>query len=123
VNEQKALAEAFRILKPGGAVLVTDCAFAWLRGHHHRAVHGARRYTLGGMNRLLSGAGFRVKRASYTFFLLFPLILFSRVAEGIVGGNKWWNPKLFSVLCALEAALLRHVAFPWGASVIVLARK
>ena len=45
VSEAGALGECHRVLRPGGLLVVTDSAFAWLRSAHDEAVHGARRYT------------------------------------------------------------------------------
>ncbi len=132
-DDVAALKESRRILKPGGRILVTVAAFEWLSGRHDASVHGRRRYTRGQLVKKIEQAGFIVGRASYTFFLVFPLIVISRLLERVMPIRKKATsdvhamPQMFSifllVLGRLEAKLLRWVSFPFGASIFVKATK
>src|SRR5438046_8893609 len=44
-DDQSALGEMARVLRPGGHVVISDSALGVLRGRHDEAMHGARRYT------------------------------------------------------------------------------
>ncbi len=65
-EEAAALSEILRVLKPGGTLIVNVAALRILRGNH--SVFGAevRRSTRRRLRRLLSGAGFRVTRLTYS---------------------------------------------------------
>lgn len=127
-DDLKALQEAYRILRPGGTLLVTDCAFAWLAGRHHAAVHGARRYTLPQIVKKIQQAGFTVERKSYTFFLTLPFVFFKRLIPhggdaSAVGRVPIILSAVFRALCWIEIQTLKYFSLPLGSSVMVRARK
>lgn len=131
VEPAQALAEARRVLRPGGHLLVTDSAMPWLAGPHDAAVWGARRFTSAGMRALVRAAGLEVLRASYANCLLFPLVVALRVAERMARAPRSVarvppapvNAALLAVQRA-EAALLRAgLDMPWGSSILCLARR
>ena len=61
-----AATEFFRILRPGGFVLLRLPAYDWLRGQHDITIHTARRYTASRVSSLLKDSGFR------SFILVMP---------------------------------------------------
>ncbi len=131
-DDAATLREIARVTRPGGLLLITDSALPWLRGPHDEAWGGARRYTRRSLRAVLDASGWRVRRISYFHFLLFPLIAAVRLKE------KWlsavparsdlapvWPPlnaALRSVY-ALEGALLRALALPWGSSIVCVAER
>jgi SAM-dependent methyltransferase len=132
-DESPALAEARRVLRPGGRLLIRLPAFELLRGKHDRAVHGRRRYTAREVRELLTAAGFAVERLSYVNALLLPLPLAQRLLERALPAVERDDsdltmpaPALNELLrwpLALEAAwLARGRSFPAGLSVICRAR-
>lgn len=133
IDDTAALKEAYRILRPGGWLVITDCAFPFLSGRHDEAVGGSQRYFLSDLARKVERSGFAVQRKTYTFFVLFPLVALRRLADrflapksethsdvGNVGGIA---NILLAALCRLEASLLPLVSYPWGSSLLILARK
>ena len=128
VDEQAALAEVRRCLRPGGLLVLNLPAYAWLASSHDRAVHGARRYTRGGARSLLAAAGFTVLRATYWNTLLFPLMVARRKLLPDDGGSDVMEypalvEHLFGAATGLEHGLIRAgLNLPFGGSVLLVAR-
>lgn len=129
VNESRALSEAYRVLKPGGTLLVTDCAIPWLWSVHDEAMGAKRRYFKHELKNIVEGAGFMVRRSSYIFFFTFPLFVAARLFARVIPSKHFVstphfvaNRILFSII-KWEAVLLRWVNFPIGSSVLFLGRK
>jgi len=125
-----ALSEMFRVLKPGGLLLIREPAYDWLRGSHDSAVGTRHRFTLREARATLKSLGFAIIRATYANTLLFPVAVFHRLISRLrerdesdvrpVGGRL--NRLLESAL-NLEAALVRSKTLPFGLSIVVLAEK
>lgn len=134
-NEQAALAEIRRVLRPGGALVINTAALRILRGQH--AIFGGelRRSTRPRLRSVLERAGFEVTRLTYTNLTLLPLMLPVRVFQRLGGlstpeerGTDLfvpWRPinAVLSALVAIEAAALRVVDMPLGSSLLALAIK
>ncbi len=130
VNDVRALREFNRVLRPGGLLMVRVPAYDWLRCTHDVAVHTRHRYSERELERKLSGAGFRPRKLTYVMSLLFPVAAAKRLLEGtkrsLISDMEMppapANSLLLSAL-KLEAALVGHVSFPWGLSVVGVAEK
>ncbi len=135
LQERSALREIFRVLRPGGTLIVNVAALEVLRGNH--SVFGAevRRSTRRRLRRILQDAGFTVERLTYTNFTLFPLMLAVRSAQRLIGlatpeeaGTDIGvpSPPVNAALSALlwcEARALRAIDMPIGSSLLCVARK
>lgn len=130
-RDDAAFAEAFRVLRPGGSLVLSVPAFRFLWGPHDVALHHFRRYTRREVIERLRAAGFLIERCSYSVFLLFPLIVLWRLVEkrkkgpakaSLIGLPDWANRFLIA-LQAVEAWVTRWIDLPWGSSVVAVARK
>ena len=90
-----------------------------------------RRYRTSEVRRKLESAGFQVKRASYSVFFLFPIVVVWRLFEkrkrgpakaSLVTLPKWLNSILIG-LQDVEARMLSSFDLPWGSSVIAVAQR
>lgn len=129
-SDEAALREFWRVLRPGGWLLLRLPAHDWLRGQHDIAVHTRHRYTTAEVGDRVSGAGFAIVRLSYANCLLFPLATAKRLLERVAGGGQASDvgppPRANAILAAILAAEARWLArrnLPWGLSVLCLARK
>lgn len=127
-----ALAEFYRVLKPGGRVFLRLPAYDWLRGRHDTIVHTAHRFTTQEVSKALSNEGFIIEKSSYVNFLLFPLALAKRMGEQILPDkgsisdiqlNPSRQDKLLVRFLNAEARWLTHHNLPFGLTVLVIGRK
>lgn len=77
-DDEAALQEFYRVLRPGGCVVLNVPAYRWLWSYHDVAVHSRRRYNRGEVLAKTAAAGFREVRATYWNTLPFPLIVARR---------------------------------------------
>jgi SAM-dependent methyltransferase len=131
VDEHAALAQFHRCLSDGGVLVLNLPAYRWMLSRHDRAVYNVRRYTRGGIVRLLQAAGFRPLFASYWNIVLFPIMVLTRklLPQGTAAASDVrLYPAPVEALCraatGLERALLRcGMRFPFGGSLIAVAAK
>lgn len=134
--EEAAIREMWRILRPGGHLLLNVAALDVLRGNHATLSEEVRRYRPVRLRRLLGDAGFRIERLTFVHASLFPLMLPVRVAQRWRSGVEHVPPGEFDIsvppapintllsgLVWLEAAALSVVDMPVGSSLLCRARK
>ncbi|HXH81480.1 MAG TPA: methyltransferase domain-containing protein, partial [Candidatus Tectomicrobia bacterium] len=78
-DDAAALGAAHRTLRPGGVLVVTVPAHAWLWAAHDVVLGHRRRYTARALAALATRAGFRVRHLTYFNSLLFPAVVAARV--------------------------------------------
>jgi SAM-dependent methyltransferase len=133
-DEGRAVREMWRVLRPGGLVIVNAAALDMLHGSHSVLTHERRRYTKRSLARLLTSAGFEMETLTYANFSAFPPALAVRWMERMSGRAGTASDAdlrvpaapinaTFDALSRLEAAWLRLGSLPIGTSVLALARK
>lgn len=84
VEDDRALLLEYVTKVPKGArFLITVPAFDWLWSSHDVFLGHYRRYCLGELERVVSGVGLRVERASYYFGFVLPLAGVMRMSESL----------------------------------------
>jgi SAM-dependent methyltransferase len=132
-EDDTALAEAYRLLAPGGLLLVSVPAHPWLWGSHDISLHHKRRYRRDELVSKLIGAGFELERCTFAVSLLAPLAVVYRLAGRFFGRSRPAHSeamelpaainKLLIWIMRLERALLLRWNLPVGISLLCLAHK
>jgi SAM-dependent methyltransferase len=136
-DERAAVAEMFRLTRPGGHVLINVAAMNVLRGDHSVLSREVRRYRRERLRQLVAGTGLTIVRLTYTNFSLFLPLAAIRLAQrwrGLAHEEQAharreisvpWAPvnTLLTGLLLLESVWLRRFNSPFGSSLVCLARK
>lgn len=134
-DDAGAVREMARVLRPGGAALLTLAAFDILRGDHAEVWNEQRRYTRASATQLVAGAGLQAERVSFMFASLFPVMLPVRLMQRVLRPVRGLRDNtdiavpaapinaLLTAIVRLEAAVARTMPMPIGTSLLVLARK
>ena len=135
VDDTLAAHETYRVLHPGGRLILNLAAFEFLKGEHDFAVDVERRYTRLQVRALLEGAGFDIERLTYWNATLMPPIALvrwlsrMRQARAPAEARSDFRPlprpvnSMLRRVAALELNASRHLSLPFGTSVFAVARK
>ena len=132
-NDEDAIRELYRVLRPGGWLLITDSALPMLWSSHDEIFFARQRYTLKELRDKLIKTGLEPRVCSYANMLLLPIFLFVRLtmdwlplAKNIDhhGTFPAWINKTLTAIRGLEAVWLRWGGtLPVGSSLVCLSRK
>jgi SAM-dependent methyltransferase len=134
--ERDAISEMWRVLRPGGWLLLHVAALEVLHGRHSALSEEFRRYTPSRLRMVVERGGFRIDRLTFDHASLLPIMLPVRLwqrltaAGGAVaaGEGEITVPAApiniaLTALVSLEALALRAVNMPIGSSLMCLAQK
>jgi SAM-dependent methyltransferase len=130
-DDLAGLREMYRVLRPGGHVLLFVPTFMFLWGVQDDVSHHRRRYRLAELRRVLEQAGFVIERSTYaniTFFL--PILVIRRLMR--LTGLKTESENninlsafngVLGTLLGAESKILRYTNLPFGVSGLCVAKK
>jgi len=131
-DDLRALREVKRVLAPGGPALITVPAFPSLWGLQDEVSHHKRRYLEPELLRRIGDAGLEVERSFHFNYLLFGPIWVARQVFKVFRPSSLKSEaqvntplmnRAFSILFDLDIATAPRLAPPFGASILVVARK
>jgi len=130
-NDVDGISEFYRVLKKGGNLILTVPAFKFLWGIQDVVTGHKRRYSKKDILTKLVQGGFEILRFSYfNFFLFFPILIARRMIHFLKFKIESENRINFllvnyflKTIFSLEPYLLRHISFPFGVSILCVARK
>jgi len=132
VEDQVALENVYRAIKPGGGLLLTVPQHPWLWSAADDYAFHKRRYTRTDLKRKLESAGFSILRITSFMSLLLPLMAsvrlmkrdsseFNPLRELTIGATQ--NRCLKAVLFAESLFIRPGLSLPHGGSLMVVASK
>jgi len=130
-DDAVALAEAARVVRPGGLLFLTVPAMPSLWSPHDDANRHFRRYDRTRLAGVVSAHGFEVERITYFNTLLLPLAYGAKAGaravnrKGTVGTRRPWGPvnTALGAVFGLEVTWLRAHRLPLGVSLMLSARR
>jgi SAM-dependent methyltransferase len=137
------LNDSFRVLKPGGHIIITVPALMWLWSHNDDINAHVRRYHAAELRHKLEQAGFSVKRLTYNNFFVFPMAALMILLRRLRGARPELashhlaqeeyqvemepaSPlvnRVLTVVGQVEAGVMGRFSFPVGTSLIAIGRK
>lgn len=132
-DDKGVVRDAYNLAKMDGYLVATVPAYQWLWSRHDEIHMHYRRYTMKNFKKLFKDAGFKVIYSSYFNTFLFPAALLKRFIDKLTGADKKHTApieevspfidKLFRKIFLLEKKFLPKITFPFGVSIILVAKK
>ncbi|MBU1083093.1 class I SAM-dependent methyltransferase [Patescibacteria group bacterium] len=127
-DDETAIREWHRVLTSDGHLFISVPAYQWLFSNRDKQLGHYRRYNLRSLLKLLRQSGFKIVFSSYIFILVFPLLVLQRIflqksSSSIYPQLPQFLNNFLERLSNLEAGCLQFIRFPFGGSIVILAKK
>lgn len=129
-DDEFALREMNRTLRPGGLLIINVPAYQWLWSYHDEAVHSKRRYGRRELRDKLIDAGFECMLLTHGNMFLLPLIVLRRKfwpapksGSDVQNFSPMMNRVLRGVLAIEHRLLSIFGGLPMGCSLLAVAQK
>jgi trans-aconitate methyltransferase len=132
-DEMEFLAQVKELLRTGGMIFMTVPAYDFLWSGEDYVSNHVRRYTRKQIKQKIGQAGFRTSKVSYfNTFLFLPIVLVLLAKRIFLPQSMYESdfkevPRFLNMVLAKifasEKWFLKHVSFPFGASLLVIAQK
>jgi len=131
-NDEEAIREVCRVLKPGGRVIITTSAMQCLFGKNDIVQHGARRHSRNELRQKCARVGLLHERSSYYTVAFFPLVYLVRKIQDMRNIepksdiDEEINP-MVNAICfwwfKREIDMLRYITWPFGVHLFGIFRR
>jgi SAM-dependent methyltransferase len=130
-DDQAALCNMRKRLRPDGLLLLTVPAYQWLWTRNADELqHHFRRYSRKGLNKVCDSANLEVISSSYFNTFLFPLAAMARLIDKMtdrglsqIGDHLPVYNEIFKKVFSSEKLLIPSPGFPFGLSILTLAKR
>jgi SAM-dependent methyltransferase len=132
-RDDELIAEAYRVLRPGGVVLIAVPAHPFLLGGHDDALHHKRRYSWGQFDKLFDPKIWLRRRMTWTFASIYPIAVLVRSIRNIFPASdnptadtnltpSWLNRALLE-WHRMENSWAENHDLPFGLSIFTVREK
>jgi len=129
-DDKNSLRAIYKLLKPGGALLLTVPINPWMWSAHDVAHHHHRRYRPVEIRKLAVDAGYAIELLSPFNSLLFPPIAAVRLLGKLTGkddsDDAMPSPlvnKMLDGIFGIERSLIGRMPMPFGVSLVAVLRR